>query len=330
MSNFFRTVLEPKPSSFQINHQSGVLCIGSCFAENMGTRLEDFKFQTYLNPFGIIYNPISISKSLEILLDEKSFFIESDLFENLGRWHSFQHHGSFSFPKKEMTLEKINSSLETTRFFLKEAEYLILTLGTSNVFIDKISDVLVANCHKVPQKSFYKKTLSVEEIIQSLGSIIEHLNSSFPRIKVITTVSPVRHIRDGLIENQVSKSKLIIALNTLTQQYSHVKYFPAYELLLDDLRDYRFFKKDMIHPNEIAVDYIWDFFSKTFFDPKTIELNSKIEKLKIAARHKPFHPQSEEHQRFVKKQINKMDNLEREFPFLDFGKEKKQLRTSNT
>ncbi len=322
MSNAFRTVLLPEPSSFQINHQSGILCVGSCFAEHIFEQLNHFKFSTLLNPFGIIFNPISIAKSLEILLDENRLFEEKDLFQHLGGWHSFQHHSSFSNPSEQVVLEKINHALSEARVFLKKAEYLILTFGTSNVFVSEKLGQVVANCHKVPQRYFIHKKLSSDEIILTLDDIFRKYAETFPNLKIITTVSPVRHVRDGLIENQVSKAKLLVALDNLSSLHSNLEYFPSYEIMMDDLRDYRFYKKDLIHPNEMAVDYIWGFFSKTFFTPKTMELNAKLEKINSAKAHRPFHPESEEYLKFKKSQLIKVKELEKGFPFLDFENEK--------
>lgn len=322
MNNAFRTILQTESSPFQINHKSGVLCMGSCFAENIFERLNGFKFNTLLNPFGIIFNPISMVKSLEILLDENRLFEEKDLFQHLGGWHSFQHHGSFSNPNEEVVLEKINNALLEARTFLKKAEFLILTFGTSNVFVSEKTRQVVANCHKVPQKYFIHKKLSSDEIILTLDDVFRKITGVFPNLKIITTVSPVRHVRDGLIANQVSKAKLLVALDNLSSLHSHLAYFPSYEIMMDDLRDYRFYKKDLIHPNEMAVDYIWEFFSKTFFTEKTIELNSKLEKINMAKTHRPFHPESEEHLKFKKNQLGKIEELEKGFPFLDFENEK--------
>lgn len=321
MGNAFRTILQLEPSPFQINHQSGVLCMGSCFAEHIFERLNDLKFKTLLNPFGIIFNPISMAKSLEILLDGNRLFEEKDLFQHLGGWHSFQHHSSFSNPSEELVLEKINNALLDARTFLTKAEYLILTFGTSNVFVSEKTGQVVANCHKVPQKYFIHKKLSTDEIILTLDDIFRKYEKTFPNLKIITTVSPVRHVRDGLVENQVSKAKLLVALDNLSSLHPQLDYFPSYEIMMDDLRDYRFYKKDLIHPNEMAVDYIWDFFSKTFFTPKTIDLNAKLEKLNTAKAHRPFHPKSEEHLKFKKSQLQKIEELQREFPNLNFKNE---------
>ena len=322
MNNTFRTILPTESSPFQINHKSGVICMGSCFAEHIFERLRGVKFSAFLNPFGIIFNPISMAKSLEILLKENRLFEEKDLFQHLGGWHSFQHHGSFSNPSEELVLEKINNALLEARAFLKKAEYLILTFGTSNVFVSEKTGQVVANCHKVPQKYFIHKKLSSDEIILTLDDIFRKLTAAFPNLKIITTVSPVRHIRDGLVENKVSKAKLLVALDNLASLHSHLAYFPSYEIMMDDLRDYRFYKKDLIHPNEMAVDYIWDFFSKTFFTEKTIELNAKLEKINMAKTHRPFHPESEEHLKFKKNQLVKIEELKKGFPFLNFEEEK--------
>lgn len=321
MSNAFRTILPIKSSPFQINHQSGVICMGSCFAEHIYERLNGFKFSALLNPFGIVFNPISIAQSLEILLDENRLFEEKDLFQHLGGWHSFQHHGSFSNPSEEVVLEKINNALLEARAFLKKAEFLVLTFGTSNVFVSEKTGQVVANCHKVPQKYFIQKKLSSDEIILSLDDIFRKLAEAFPSLKIITTVSPVRHIRDGLVANQVSKAKLLVALDNLSLLHSHLSYFSSYEIMMDDLRDYRFYKKDLIHPNEMAVGYIWDFFSKTFFTGRTLELNAKLEKINLAKTHRPFHPESEEYLKFKKNQLVKIGELEKEFSFLDFEDE---------
>jgi len=309
-------------SDIKINHQSKVISLGSCFAEHIGKRLDYFKFSSFLNPFGIIFNPISIVEGLEILMDKNFFFEENHLFENLGGWHSFQHHGSFSNPDKDFALEKINSTLQEARAFLTQSEFLIITLGTANVFLDKKSEKVVANCHKVPQQNFLRKKLTVNEMVEKLSFVFEKIKTAFPKIKIINTVSPVRHIRDGLVDNQISKAKLILTLHQLAEKYSFVQYFPSYELVLDDLRDYRFYEKDLVHPNEIAIDYIWDFFSNTFFDKKTQELNLKIEKIKLAAAHRPFHPRSETHLDFKKQQLAKIDLLEKQFSYLNFEEER--------
>ncbi len=320
----FRTDLTIEQSSFSIQHQNGTLCIGSCFAEHMGQRLIDTKFKTLLNPFGILYNPISIQQTIDYLLSGY-FFTENDLFFHQERWHSFYHHGSFSKLDQEKTLQGINEAMEEGRAFLKKCDRLIITLGTANVFVYKKTGEVVANCHKLPNQDFERKRLSINEIVQQLTSVFKQLKNENPELEIITTVSPIRHIRDGLVENQRSKATLLLSLDELCKTLDFVHYFPSYELVVDDLRDYRFYEADMIHPNRTAIDFIWKAFDNTFFDPKTKELNQKIEKIILASKHRPFNKGSEAHQMFVKQQLAKIKLLEDSYTFLSFGKEKKRF-----
>ena len=280
------------------------------------------KFPALVNPFGIVYNPVSVGQVFEKWLSEDSFR-EEDLFKNLGLWHSFAHHGRFSHPEKTAALEGINRSLAEARKCLAQANRLIVTLGTANVFVFKKTGDIVANCHKVPGQEFERRRLSISEIVQSLGPVFEKLRERSPSLEIIATVSPVRHLRDGLVENQRSKATLLLALEEICRRLPFVHYFPAYEILLDDLRDYRFYEADMAHPNQLAVDYIWEYFGEAFFDEKTKSLCQRIEQVATAAAHRPFHPQSVEHQNFIKKMMKEMERLEREFPGLDFEEERK-------
>ena len=324
MNSTFRTILTPTRSQIEITHQDKVLCMGSCFAEHIGERLIYHKIPTSLNPFGIVYNPITIAKNLISLLESDFIFSEKnkELIESSTGWNSLSHHSQFSHSQKEIVVEKINHALEETRDFLSSTTRLILTFGTANVFVHKETNEVVANCHKIPQQEFIKRRLTIEEIVDALTSILQKLKNVFPHLEIIMTVSPVRHIKDGLIENQRSKSTLIMALQHLVEQHDFVHYFPSYELLLDDLRDYRFYKKDMIHPTEVAIDYIWEFFTQTWFSQKTIGLNKKIKKIRQAMEHRPFQPDSPAYLDFVKKQLQQIQAIETEHDFLSFEKEK--------
>ena len=319
--NQFRTEITPAAIDVEISHQNKLLCVGSCFAEQMGGRLEQFKFPTLINPFGIIYNPISIIDIFEKILSENNFK-ESDLFENHGLWHSFAHHGRFSHPEKKTTLKQINDALKQARLFLKKADRLILTLGTAHVFIYKKTNLVVANCHKMPSQLFDRRRLPVEEMAIPLISVLKKLKKQMPALEVIATVSPVRHLRDGVIENQRSKAALLLGLEEVCQALPYVHYFPSYEIILDDLRDYRFYEKDLSHPNEMAMDYIWEKFGDVLFNKKTKELNEHILKLKNAAAHRPFHAASDAHQMFLKKQLEEINKLEKEYSELNFNKER--------
>lgn len=319
----FRTEIQIPESSFGISHDDHVLCIGSCFAEHIGGRLSRLKFQTHLNPFGIVYNPLSLSKSLSRISEGKSF-AEDELVENQGLWHSFSHHGHFSKPNKKATIDHINQALATSHDFLKKSNRLILTLGTAYVFSLRQTGASVSNCHKFPGDTFNRRRLEINEVSESLIEILSLLKKTNPELEVIVTVSPVRHLRDGLVENQKSKATLILGLEKVTKALPFVHYFPAFEIVLDDLRDYRFFDADMAHPNQQAVDYVWDHFFQTYFRERTKELCIRIDKIVTASEHRPLHPNSTPHQTFVEKQLSLAHQLEREFPQLNFEEEKKK------
>lgn len=325
--DLFRTELIPEKTDVRISHQDPILCVGSCFAENMGDRLNKLKFPVLINPFGIVYNPISCAHVLEKILSETDF-TENDLFENLGLYHSFSHHGRFSHPDKNTVLENINNALEDARIFLKNTKRLVLTLGTAHVFIYKKTNNVVANCHKMLGQEFFRKRLSVEEVAAHLVSVFKEIKNKLPDLEIIVTVSPVRHLRDGLVENQKSKATLLLGLEQVKNALPFVHYFPSYEIFLDDLRDYRFYEKDLSHPNEMAVNYIWKKFSDIYFNEKTKNLNKQIEQINNAVNHRPFHVASDAHQLFLKKQLEKINDLEKENNYLDFNKEKEVLMSN--
>jgi len=311
----FRTILSPQKASISIGYQTPTICIGSCFAENIGRLLIESKVPTSLNPFGILYNPISIKQSLDRIISGAQY-TATDLFFHQDLWHSFDHHGVFSHPSQQAKLELINNKLEAVAKFLKKTNRLILTLGTANVFVNKATGKIVANCHKLPNTEFEKKRLSVSEIVFSLQPTLKKLKTINPDCEVIFTVSPVRHLKDGIIENQLSKAILLLAIEEMMNQLDYLHYFPAYELVLDDLRDYRFFEKDMMHPNESAIQYIWDFFQQTYFSKETYPIFNKVKKIVQASKHRPFHKNIYAHQQFVKKQLGNITELEEQYPFL--------------
>lgn len=317
----FRTELQVQKFPFQINHQNALLSIGSCFTEHIGARLSALKFNHLQNPFGIVYNPISIAEQLEWLLSD-NVYPESELFENQGLWHSWAHHGSFSGLNKNEVLTKINESLRQAQTHLPAVSRLLLTLGTASIFKLKENGRVVANCHKMPGQVFEKQRLTIDEIVARLLPVLQRIKIQNTDLQVVVTVSPVRHIRDGLIENQRSKATLLLAIDTLCEKLNFVHYFPAYELILDDLRDYRFFNADMIHPNETAIDYVWQRLGTAFFTTETQDLIRQVESILQASRHRPFNAQSAHHQIFMQIQLSKMEQLEAAYPFLNFLKEK--------
>ena len=318
----FRTPLPFEKSTIEISHESPLLCVGSCFATNIGQKLEAAKFSTFVNPFGISYNPVSIAEYLLYLIDNQLFTVD-DIFQQGELWHSFSHHGYFSKMSENETLEGINTTLKSARDFFKTTQKIVITLGSANVFIYKKTGKIVANCHKVPNLEFEKKRLSVDEIVGDLENILTRLKNKKPDLEVILSVSPIRHLREGIVENQRSKATLILATEELCKKLDFVYYFPAYEIMMDDLRDYRFYETDMTHPTPQAVDYIWDIFQNIYFSEKTQTLTQRIERIVTASKHRPFHTQSIDYQNFIKNSIAKIEALEVEFPSLDFKKERR-------
>lgn len=322
----FRTILPPIAFDFSISHQDDILSLGSCFAEHIGTRLAQFKFVSHLNPFGILYNPLSIADGLEYLLSKKEF-TTSDIFLYQDLWHSFRHHGTFSHPDQTIMVQQLNEHLNAARAFLDKMTCLIITLGTANAFVHKKSNRVVANCHKLPGDHFYRKMLEPAEIIERLGPVLNQLKVKRPDLNVLLTVSPVRHIRDGLMHNNRSKARLLLVAEQLSDNLDWVHYFPAYELVMDDLRDYRFFNDDLIHPSDLAIDYVWSYFADTFFSPQTVQLLRQIGKLIKASKHRPFHSKSSAHQAFIQKQLSEIDKLEMAHSNLNFQQERQIFET---
>lgn len=318
--SIFRTHIPNQSYSYQIHHQHPILAMGSCFAAHIGTKLADYKFQSMLNPFGILYNPYSIGHALECLIENRKYQA-TDLFQARGLWHSFDHHGLFSNAEQEQTLQQINQAIEAGHHFLSNCERLILTFGTSKVFVHKANQQIVANCHKLDNQDFERVSLRIPKILQKLRPSLQQIKAKNPKLEILLTLSPVRHIRDGHIENQRSKARLLLACEQLCQEFDYVHYFPSYEILMDDLRDYRFYQADMIHPNSTAIDYIWTYFEQSFFNDSTLALNKKVRKVLAAAKHRPIHPESTIHQNFIEQQVKQIQLLIKEHPFLDFKQE---------
>jgi len=322
----FRTTFKISPFAFDLSYQDRILSIGSCFAENIGNKLAENKFQTLLNPFGILYNPSSVAQALErILKNEK--IEEKDILQHNDLWHSRLHHTRFSQADKGVFLENINANLKESNAFLKKTNRLLITLGTAFVWEEKETGNVVANCHKRPQKLFTRRRLSLVKIKENLVTVLREIKSQNADLQVIMTVSPVRHTNDGFIENQRSKAALILAIDEICQEESFIHYFPAYELVQDDLRDYRFYAKDMLHPNEVAVDYVWGHFQETLFNEKTAKIFREIKKLKAMAAHRPFQMESPAHQTFLKSNLQRIVDLEKRYDFLNFVIEKQTFES---
>jgi GSCFA family len=312
----FRTTLSiPKPT-FEISYETPLMMLGSCFTENIGTRLQSLHLPVLTNPFGIVYNPISIANNINYLVTD-DLFAEKDIFKEGDLWHSWQHHSRFSSPEKPEILRGINDELSMARNHFTKTKTLILTLGTAHVFIEKKSNQVVTNCHKVPPQYFDKKRLSVEDVVSNLKTVFEKIFSQYADCQIVMTVSPIRHLRDGLIENNRSKAVLLLACAELNDLFPNVHYFPAYELVIDDLRDYRFYAPDMMHPTEQAIDYIWQHFTDTFFNEKTKMITEEVQKINLMKQHRPLHPNTEGYQQFVNNLQQKIDFLQRKYPFFE-------------
>ncbi len=301
-----------------IDYNSKIVSLGSCFAENMGEKFTYFKFQSNVNPFGIIFNPISIENSIRRAID-KTIFTEKDIFLHNDLWHSFEVHSELSHSDKEAFLINLNNTLELTRQQIVDSTHIIITLGTAWVYKSNESDSIVANCHKVPQKQFTKELLSVETIQKSLNHIIDLVASVNKEANVLFTVSPVRHIKDGFVENNVSKAHLMSAIyNVVSNQPSKVNHFPSYEIMMDELRDYRFYNQDMLHPNQVAIDYIWKRFSETAIAKEAFSTMEEVDSIQKSLQHRPFNPNSESHQKFLDNLNQKINKLALQFPNIKF------------
>ena len=310
---------------FGISYADRMVLMGSCFAENIGERLESDKFRVDNNPFGTLYNPASIAESLRHLL-RPTPFTTTDLFAHEGSYHSFAYHSRFSATTEEETLRQMNDRLFSSAEQLREASRLILTWGTAYVYRLKSDGRIVANCHKLPEQRFVRERLSVEAIVEEWRVLLTELWSQCPHLKLICTVSPIRHWKDGAHANQLSKATLLLALDALQAEFpDRISYFPAYEILLDELRDYRFYADDLLHPSSLAIDYIAERFAQTYFDQETQKARQAWDKLRKAIAHRPLQPESEAYRQFLTQTLLKLEQLKAKMPFFDVSKEYETL-----
>lgn len=314
----FNTPIPIAKSSHPIDYTSKIVSLGSCFAVNMGQKLDYFKFRNITNPFGILFHPEALEKFISYALQQKQF-TQADIFQQNDLWHCFDAHSELSHPDKNVLLNNLNEACSLANAKLKEATHLIITLGTAWVYRNTASGNLVANCHKVPQKEFTKELLSPEAIKQSLDSIIAMVTEVNPKLNFIFTVSPVRHIKDGFTENQWSKANLISALHqTINNKQQTINYFPSYEIMMDELRDYRFYAEDMIHPSSVAVDYIWERFTEAYITSEAQQTMKLADSIQKGLSHRPFNPDTEQHQAFLHKINEKVETLHKQFPHIIF------------
>jgi len=306
-----------KQSRNLIDYSSKLLLLGSCFSENIGDKLNYYKFQSAVNPFGILFQPKAIETFITNVINEK-IYTEKDIFFHNERWHCFNAHSSLSSTDKSKILNSLNTANTSTTKQLNNASHIIITLGTSWVYRFIETDSLVANCHKIPQKKFLKEILSIEEITESLEAIIALIKSINNKVSIIFTVSPVRHLKNGFIENQRSKSHLLSAIHNTIDPKNNTLYFPSYEIMMDELRDYRFYAEDMIHPNKTAINYIWEKFFNIWFSEESQQTMKSVETIRKGMTHRSFNPESEAHLKFLKNIQQKKETLVKAFPFMKF------------
>lgn len=321
----FRTHVDIAASDLRIDHSTRIMLFGSCFSSHIGLKLQQCKFLVDENPFGILYNPFSISVALHRLLLGRGF-AEEDLVQYQGVYHSFMHHGIFSSTEKQASLGNIMTRFSSAFSALHETNLLLITFGTAYAYWRKVTGEVVANCHKFPENEFHRVRLSVDDIVEEWSDLIEMLIEVRPTIKVMFTVSPIRHWKDGAHENQVSKSILHVAIDKLQKQFEgHVLYFPAYEIVLDELRDYRFYSEDMMHPSPVSVEYVWQRFADTFFDKQTRVINKEWEQIRKSLEHRPIYPDNESYRHFVENTLSKLNSFKQKYPFISCEEEARVL-----
>jgi hypothetical protein len=316
----FTTKVPVDVYKYPIDYSSKLLSLGSCFAENIGEKFDYFKFQVKTNPFGIIFNPVSIENLVDRVINQR-LFTESDIFFHNDLWHCYEVHSELSCYNKEEFLERLNLRIQQSNNLIIQATHIIITYGTSWVYRHNSTNKIVANCHKVPQKEFAKEILSPETIQQSIQNTIDLIQKINPNCRFIFTISPVRHIKDGFVENQRSKAHLISALqNSLNTKHCalNTNNFPSYEIMMDELRDYRFYAEDMLHPNQTAIDYIWIRFFENYVDSKYFNTMQEVCNIQKGLAHRPFNPDTESHQQFLTALNQKIIKLQAQFPHFQF------------
>ena len=310
-----------------IGYAHRLMLMGSCFAAHIGARLQEARFRCDANPYGVLYNPLSISAALREMQAGK-VYAAADLYPHQGLWHSPMHHGDFSAATPDEALQRINSRLRPASAALPALDFLLLTWGTAWVYEDRATGHVAGNCHKRPETCFLRRRLAVDEIVEDAASLFDALWKQNASLQVVLTVSPIRHVRDGLHDNQLSKATLLLAADRLCAAFpGRVFYFPAYELLQDELRDYRFYADDLVHPSPLAVRYVWERFAQWCLSPEAVRLMAEVEDIRKALAHRPLHPESEEYKRFLGQIVLKMERLNGKYPYFDFQNERESCLT---
>ncbi len=314
----FQTVVKIPDFEWKTGYRINNLFMGSCFTENVGRKMAALKYPVDINPFGILYNPVSVAHGLRHLLQKKKFG-EADLIKHNGLWHSFFHHSRFSGPDAGKALHVINQRIESSAEFLEKAGFLFITFGTAWVYEYRATGQTVSNCHKIPASEFSRFRLTPGEIVEEYRQLLAEIWNINPGLKVVFTVSPIRHWKDGAIENQRSKATLVLAIDQLLRGFGteRCNYFPAYEIVMDELRDYRFYEEDMIHLSSAAINHIRDIFQSALIDDESRKISEKVKKITRAVNHRPFNKFTYEHLHFLKQSFQKAQKLQEKFPYLD-------------
>lgn len=305
----------------RLSQELPMMLLGSCFASEIGKRLQQAKFDCDLNPYGVLYNPLSIAAALQEIVSGRTY-TEADLLQHNGLWHSMMHHGDFSATSPEVVLESINRRIRMAHERLPRLERLVLTLGTAYVYRHVADGQVVGNCHQLPERCFHRERVTVDEVVEVLSSLLQRLKVVSPSLQVMLTVSPIRHLRDGLHANQLSKGTLLLAADALTHRHEEfVHYFPSYELVMDELRDYRFYADDLTHPSPLAVEYIWKRLVQSCFTPKALQVMEECDKVRKALQHRALHPEGEAYKCFLEQTMLKIERLKGKYPYLDLQNE---------
>lgn len=315
------TIVTVQPFHPRVTYKDGIVMVGSCFAEHMERKLSRYKYNVLCNPFGILYNPASLATSFERIV-HNDYYGQEELVYHDGLYHSMDHHGSFSGPDANDTLKKINSGIEEAHAHMQNSQFIFVSLGTSRVYRYKATGKIAGNNHKIPMTHFEQQIMATDDCYQELEKIYRSVKQLSPQAHLIWTVSPIRHIKDGLIENQRSKAALILAIEKFTTSVHDTAYFPAYEIMIDQLRDYRFYARDLIHPSEMAVDIIWDIFSQTYLDQQESQHHTSIEKIKKAMEHRFLHDNKTAVKNFASSQLRILDHLASLYPDMNWKEER--------
>jgi hypothetical protein len=321
----FRTIVEFPGSGEKMGYNSRCLFMGSCFTEEIGGRMLSHKFPVMINPFGTLFNPASICDNLEMLLEGK-VFSKDDLFMHNGMWFSFSHYTGFDRPDQQECLSIVNKSLQAASSWIRQCNYILITLGTAWTFIYNATGKLVANCHKLPSADFTRKLLDPEEICERYDHLLTALKKINPGARIIFTVSPVRHLKDGAVNNQLSKSILLLSIHRLMKKHPTVSYFPAYEIFMDELRDYRFYAADMLHPSETGSSYVWERFCDSWIDEASKNIMAGVTAILKALAHRPGQTDLPNLKRFSENLLKQINQLTLSNPNLNFNPEIAILR----